>query len=182
MLDFNDLLGPPIVKPIYVGLPRAGAAYTVHPTDQTFVDRRAYLFYSKEDTCTYVISPNYPGLSNLLQAGIYYLSESILYRGIYQDGTEFLIPLSSYGNNYERSLKKMLEDAQQGVWLVRKEDPPHGERLFNYEVTNLELNPNWSGLSFNQLLVRAFENQVIDSPTHPATAQFKQIRNVNKSV
>lgn len=165
-------------QPYYVGLPGIDVPFTVHPLDQTPSGKKAILFYSQADSCTYLISSNYPDYTSMANKGYANVGAAELYRGIYSNGKEIVIPLYAYGNDYEDSVREMVEKAQDGIWLVRKPDTAIGdEKAVSFEPSAYNEIPKWSSRPFGELLRRCFKDHIIDSPNHPvATEQFRQIK------
>lgn len=192
MSNINNILGQPIaeynaIPCAYVGLPGVGLPFTVHPTDKTAEDKRIYLFYSRQDRCTYAISPAYPNIKWLFDDKTADLSEAILYRGIYNTGVEFIIPLACYQNRYQLSVQAMLADARQGQWLVRNPDKkvsynPYDSAQFDYDISQHVGPPEWSNRPFDELIMSTFKHRIIDGPDHPvAREQFRSLRNKSGS-
>ena len=151
----------------YVGLPGKGRTFTVHPTDQTDENRAAHLYYNKDNKRSYIIDAStYPDVEELYENLLEGLTSSVLYRAMYSDGNEFIIPIHDYANN--TVLNDIINLGKQATWF---------ERINNeYRVDHSAHLATWSKLTFEQLLDQAFDGFVIDNEDHPLVDNFVFLR------
>lgn len=177
MSFMNAMLGPvPRVKnqqPVIVGLPFEDSTFYVHPDDNTPEWGRVYLYYDNFDKANYYIDAEYAKQNELFERRLKGMSACILYRAVYENGKEFIIPVADYDDGFRESLLKMIAESRAGNWILRT--PYHSQKKsFSYCVShNTYLQPAWSGLSFDGLLKKAFINHKITNNNHIVAGSFE---------
>ena len=151
---------------VYVGAPGIGKPFSIHPTDQTDPDSRVNLYFNKGIKRMFILNAStYPDIEHLYRKRLFGLTSSVLYRGIYLDGDEFLLPVHDYAANTPLSLNQVVVVGQSGEWLVREND--------QYDLFSSKKKPNWSDHSFEELFEMAFDGFVIDDEDHPLVEKFR---------
>ncbi|MDO9139784.1 MAG: hypothetical protein U1E26_11735 [Coriobacteriia bacterium] len=157
-------------KIIYVGAPGENKPFTIHPDDQTDPNERIYLYYDRLSKRMHIFNPDsYEGIESLPKKKILGFTSSVLYRGIYIDGSELVVPVYDYAANTELSLSEVVEIAQSGEWMVRDSNN-------QYDIYKSNDKPKWSDNSFEDLLQIAFEGHVIESESHPLVKNFRYLK------
>ncbi len=157
-------------KIIYVGAPGENKPSTIHPTDQTDPNQRIFMYYDRLSKRMNIFDPeSYEGIEALPKKKILGFTSSVLHRGIYLDGTEFILPVYDYAANTELSLSEVVEIAQSGEWMVRDSNN-------QYDIYKSNDKPKWSNRSFDELLNQAFDGHVIDNDQHPLVKGFRYLK------
>ena len=185
MSFMNGMLGPvPRIKnqqPVIVGLPFENVPFCVHPIDNTPEECRVYLYYDGFDTASYCIDAQYVQQERLFDRGLKNLSSNILYRAVYENGKEFIIPVADYGDGFRDSLLKMVDESRSGDWMVRIPYPSQ-KKLFNYSISNNPYSqPRWSSLTFDKLLEKTFINHKIAHGSHVVAKAFEFVKDKKTS-
>ena len=171
MLDINKMIvnkKQEINKSTYVGLPGVGMTFTVHPNDQTNANSRACIYYNSANRRNYIIdSSTYSNYEELYENILENLTSSVLYRAMYSNGIEFIIPIHDYAG--KTVLNKTIEEAKKGNWFKRNTGNI-------YQIDGSDHMETWSTLTFNQLINQAFEGFVIDNEDHPLVGSFNFLK------
>ncbi len=156
-------------KTVYVGAATENKPFTIHSTDQTAPGEQVYLYYDRVLKRTNIFDPSsYKGLENLHKKKVLGLTRSALYRGIYLDGNEFILPVHDYAANTALSLTDIVEIAQSGEWMVRNNN--------QYDIYSSNESPKWSDNSFEELLQIAFKGHIIENDQHPLVKGFRYLK------
>ena len=171
MLNINKLSSNVVIPHnpyTYVGLPGINKPFAVHPVDQTDPGKYLSIYFNYHDKRNYVIDQStYTDWQDLYERKLENLSRSVLYRGLYSNGVEFIIPVFlSDTNPISAYLLNLMEIAQKGAWLNRI-------AANDYSIDSNTYNATWSALTFEELLDKALSEYVIEDDQHPVVKNFK---------